>query len=104
MSSTKNDKDFTFRSNVAELMPNPNYLKGVRKERKLVRWAKDRGMIALRSAGSHSPIDVVIIDKYMNLIRLVQCKPHNYPRSYKKKLYEKYGYLTGKWDVEFIVD
>ena len=53
-------------------MPNYNYLKGVRKERKLVNDARAQGFLAFRSAGSHSPIDVVIIDPEHETIKLVQ--------------------------------
>ena len=42
---------------------NKNYLKGVRKERKIVNIARNEGKLAFRSAGSHSPIDVFILDK-----------------------------------------
>jgi len=55
-------------------MPNRNYQKGIRKERKLVNDARRRGLIAFRSAGSHSPIDLVIINPALRSVRLIQCK------------------------------
>ena len=45
-------------------MGNANYIKGANKERKFVNDARASGKIAFRSAGSHSPIDVCIIDAY----------------------------------------
>jgi Holliday junction resolvase len=56
-------------------MPNKNYIKGVRKERECVNQARRQGKLAFRSAGSHSPIDVVVIDKKQKLIEFIQCKP-----------------------------
>lgn len=53
---------------------NAAYEKGVRFERKLVNEARQQGHIAFRSAGSHSPIDVCIVDKQHKIIYLIQCK------------------------------
>ena len=55
-------------------MVNKNYQKGVRYERALVNKAKAEGKIAFRSAGSHSPIDVVVIDTKKKVIQFHQCK------------------------------
>jgi Holliday junction resolvase len=77
------------------------YKYGVDYERKLVKKAKERGLIAFRSAGSHSPIDVVIIDQANMKVWLLQCK---YGRSYteadKKKELDKLLYLNGFYKVE----
>ena len=60
-------------------MPNKNYLKGRRKEWKTCKELKEDGfIIAQRSAGSHSPIDVFAINKEKKLIKFIQCKPDNY--------------------------
>jgi len=85
-------------------MPNYNYLKGVRKERKLVNDARAQGFLAFRSAGSHSPIDVVIIDPEHETIKLVQCKPDDMPEQEKYKLKCKYADLTGLFVVHFEVE
>lgn len=50
------------------------YSKGYRKERKIVLYEKSLGRLAFRSAGSHSPIDVVSIDTGIKVIRLIQSK------------------------------
>jgi Holliday junction resolvase len=83
-------------------MPNKNYLKGVRKERKIVNQARDEGLIAFRSAGSHSPIDVVIINKVTKTIRFIQCKPETMTRFMKMKL-EKELNMYGTYEVFFEV-
>ena len=57
-------------------MPNKNYLRGVRYERKLVNQARSEGHIASRSAGSHSPIDVWVYEPKNRVIRMIQCKTH----------------------------
>ena len=72
-------------------MPNKSYIKGVRFERKIVNDAKRYGLIAFRSAGSHSPIDVITIDKDNKEIVLFQCKAKSY---LSKKEIEKYHALN----------
>lgn len=52
---------------------NRNYQKGVRLEREIVESYRSAGGTALRSAGSHSPIDVVGISKD-SVVDFVQCK------------------------------
>ena len=48
-------------------MPNPNKIKGVRKERKIVHRLRDEGWdIAQRSADSRSPIDIFAINNCLN--------------------------------------
>ena len=56
-------------------MPNPNYIKGRKKEYRVMNDERKLGNIVLRSAGSHSPIDVVSIDVVAREIKLIQCKP-----------------------------
>jgi hypothetical protein len=84
-------------------MPNKNYIKGRRKEYRIMNEAKKRGMIAFRSAGSHSPIDVVCIDTLNKRIKLVQCKPDS--MSEKKRTLIELGNcnLNGIFQVEFFV-
>lgn len=84
-------------------MPNYKYNKGVRKERKIVNAAKEKGLVAFRSAGSHSPIDVVIIDVHRRRIRLVQSKSDNLPESGKTLLEKKWKHLNGVYVVDFRV-
>ena len=74
-------------------MPNKFYLKGIRKERKIVNQARKEGKISFRSAGSHSPIDVAIIDIQSRKIRFIQCKPDNISDNQRKKLLDEFKYL-----------
>ena len=84
-------------------MPNKHYRKGADKERRLVRKAIKAGKYALRSAGSHTPIDVVIIDPKERTIRLIQSKYETFPESQRLKLLEEHGHLDGTYTVTFEV-
>ena len=60
-------------------MSNKNYIKGVKLEREVVNIFKDKGWIAMRTAGSHSPFDVILIKesfkhKKICFVAFVQCK------------------------------
>jgi Holliday junction resolvase len=55
-------------------MPNPNYVKGRRKEYQIVNRHKALGHIAFRSAGSHSIVDVTAIDTKNRIIHFIQSK------------------------------
>lgn len=84
---------------------NKQYQKGRRKEYKIVNEAKERGCIAFRSAGSHSPIDVVIIDNPAHRITLIQSKAGlSFKPWARKRLMEENLYLNGVYEVEFIID
>lgn len=79
------------------------YNKGRKKEYKIVHQEKNKGCIAFRSAGSHSPIDVVSIDIKSRVIRLIQCKSDKMPESQKEGLKEKYKSLNNKFICIFEV-
>ena len=85
-------------------MPHANYVKGRRKEYKVVNEAKEKGYIALRSAGSHSPIDVVIVSQIEGRVWLVQCKPESMPESAKRRLEEQWKGLTNYWEAHEVVN
>lgn len=60
-------------------MEKVSYRKGVRLEREVISIFKAAGWGALRSAGSHSPYDVVLIkytekNKKIVFVAFVQCK------------------------------
>lgn len=76
------------------------YRKGADKERKIVKTAKDLGLIAFRSAGSKSIIDCCIIDFKARTIDLIQAKAPLSP-NLKKKLEKENNYLSGVYDVRF---
>ena len=54
-------------------MPNRNYERGVRWERKLKKQLEAKGCTVLRTAGSHGFADLVSIDPYGN-VNFIQCK------------------------------
>jgi len=82
-------------------MPNKNYEKGRRKEYKVCEKLKQEGCeIAQRTAGSHSPFDVIGIDLNDKVIKLIQAKPDNYK---SEEIEEKWKNLNGGFKVEFEV-
>jgi len=86
-------------------MPNANYIKGRRKEYKIVKQHKDTGYtIAQRTAGSHSPFDVIAIDIENRVIKLIQAKPNNYTEKQTKDILEENKELNGPYKVYFVVE
>ena len=60
-------------------MVNKNYLRGVRLEREVQKIFRDAGYTAIRTAGSHSPWDVILVKEGKELkkicfVAFVQCK------------------------------
>ena len=85
-------------------MPNKNYQKGIRKEYKIIHTLERVGFdIVQRTAGSHSPIDVIAIDKKNKIIRFIQSKPDSMPESQKNKLLAEQTDLNGTFTVVFEV-
>jgi len=83
-------------------MPNRNYINGRNKEYKVCKQLKENGFdIAQRSAGSHSPIDIFAINRITRVIKFIQCKPDNFPKSAANKILSDLGYLKDMWRVEF---
>jgi Holliday junction resolvase len=84
-------------------MPNKNYIKGRRKEYKVMHEEKAKGCIAFRTAGSHSPIDVVSINPDKRTITLIQCKPDTWTEKQILFLLQTNELLNGRYDARFIV-
>ena len=84
-------------------MPNKNYIKGRRKEYSIVNLEKIKGHLAFRSAGSHSPIDVVSIDLKNKKIKLIQSKPDSMNSHQQQKLRDANRALNGVFSVVFSV-
>ena len=84
-------------------MPSKIYTKGRKKEYKIVHRERDKGCIAFRSAGSHSPIDVVSIDAINKKIRFIQSKSDFMNENKKQKIREKNKELNGLFEVSFSV-
>jgi Holliday junction resolvase len=80
------------------------YEKGRRKEYKIVNLFKSWGYnVAQRTAGSHSPFDVIAINSKEKVIKLVQCKPDTMPMSKIRKILKENENLEGDFKVEFEV-
>ncbi len=76
------------------------YKKGRAKEQKIVKEARDKGLIAFRSAGSKSPIDCVTVDHELRIIELIQSK-NPMPSWLKRKLQKEWKHLDGMYAVVF---
>lgn len=75
---------------------NKNYIKGRAKEYRLMKKLKDEGYeIVARTAGSHSPIDIIGIKKIYDCVKVkfIQSKPKGYK---KEKLMEELDWLNCK--------
>ena len=85
-------------------MSNKNYIKGRNKEYKIVKELRELGFdIVQRTAGSHSPIDVIAINKLTKVIRFVQAKPDSLSQNKKNEIESALYWLNNMFRVEFIV-
>jgi Holliday junction resolvase len=85
-------------------MPNKNYIKGRRYEYKTMEFLRSIGCdIVLRSAGSHSPIDVIGIDSDKRHIFFIQCKPKSMSENKKKSISMPLEWLNGQFSASFEV-
>lgn len=85
-------------------MVNKHYVKGRRKEYKIVNELKAEGYeIVQRSAGSHSPVDIFAIHKELKIMKFIQAKPNDYKDSQVKKLLKENDWLNGTFKCEFLV-
>jgi len=85
-------------------MPSKQYKKGRRKEYKIRDKFKSFCEIAQRTAGSHSPVDVIAISRELKTIYLVQSKPDDFPGSKEKKIMDEWGWLNDEFMVKFYVE
>lgn len=80
------------------------YAKGRRKEYKIIHELKDKGFdIVQRTAGSHSPIDILAINKTKQEIWLIQSKPEDYSEIQINKIKKELDFLNRLWLVKFFV-
>ena len=84
-------------------MPNKNYIKGRRKEYYIKDKFQMLGYLCFRSAGSHSPVDVVAIHRTKKKILLIQAKPKSMSKGARLRLEEHEKELNGEFEVEFVV-
>ena len=81
-----------------------NYKRGRRKEYKIVKRYKDFGCLAFRSAGSRSPVDVVVVNSREKEILLIQSKPESMSENKKEELRNSLKFLDGTYKVYSIVE
>ena len=85
-------------------MPNSNYIKGRKKEYKIRNEYISLGYdIVQRTAGSHSPIDVIAIDKHNKTIKFIQAKPNSWNDKKIKELEQEHKELNGLFMCSFVV-
>ena len=85
-------------------MPNYNYIKGRNKEYAIIKKLRNKGFdIVVRTAGSHSPIDVFAIDSLKKYILFVQSKPKDISQSALERILNQNKELTGMFVCKFIV-
>lgn len=82
---------------------NKNYQKGIRLERNIVNLARSKNMIALRSAGSHSPVDCVIIDQKRKIMYIIQAKAKKDAQQALKRKLEPFFNLTDEYLCKFML-
>ena len=75
-------------------MPNKRYVNGRRKEYKTINELRDQGFIAFRTAGSHSPFDVIGVNEETLEIVFIQCKPSKMSEKGKQRLLDEHKALN----------
>ena len=81
-----------------------NYRNGAARERRFVNNLKKDGFdIVFRSAGSHSPVDVVAIHQESKMIYFIQCKPQTLSKNAQKALQSHYEWLNRDYACHFKV-
>jgi hypothetical protein len=82
---------------------NKNYQKGARLERRIVNTARSLGLMAFRSAGSHSKIDVCIIDTRHKKVRFIQSKAKKLTVGALNREFEGFKTIDDEYFVRFQV-
>ncbi|KKM26101.1 hypothetical protein LCGC14_1588170 [marine sediment metagenome] len=86
-------------------MPNQRYNKGREKEYNICRRLKKDGFaVAQRTAGSHSPFDVIAINKETKTILLIQSKVSKTPKWNELAINRDWGWLNDEFRVEFRIE
>jgi hypothetical protein len=79
------------------------YKRGRDKEYRIIKNLKRSNDwdIIQRTAGSHSPIDIIAISKLTRVIKFIQSKPESMPETEKNKIRSDLDYLNGGFRAEF---
>ena len=78
-----------------------NYQRGANKERRIVNFWRAKKCVALRSAGSHSIIDVVVISPHERVVRLIQSKLGKLSNKERERIKIEGEKLNGEYEVKF---
>jgi len=79
-----------------------NYEKGKRFENQIVRFARNKGLLALRSSRSQSPIDIVIFNLKRKKGLMIQAKKLKFVRHKpSNEVIEKFKALSGHYHIIF---
>lgn len=70
-----------------------NYHRGAEREHYIKKKLEKQGYFVIRSAGSHSPVDLVAIKK--GEVRLIQSRKRKYLRPFERKRIEEVEKVTG---------
>lgn len=79
-----------------------NYEKGSNRERYIKKKLEKAGYLVVRSAGSHSPIDLIAIDREGSLLFL-QVKPKKFSNNKAIQLEQEYSWLDRLFKGKFRV-
>jgi len=85
-------------------MSNKHYVKGRKKEYKLMKQYRALGYVVLRTAGSHGFADIIVIDKSTKEIYFIQVKPDNISDTQEIKLRLENSWLNGLYKVIYRVE
>jgi hypothetical protein len=80
-------------------MPNRNYRKGRAYEYEIKKRYEKLGYTVFRTAGSHSPADLIAVKNIMSRLEvlLIQCKTTKKSIDYRPRPFEREGRIFNKW-------
>lgn len=83
-------------------MAKTNYERGRNKEYRIVKALKKKGWtICVRSAGSHSIVDIWALDPITKTIKLIQSKLGGVSKPERERIMKEGNLLNGLYSVEF---
>ena len=85
-------------------MVNRNYNKGRKFEYQVAKEYRAMGYISFRTAGSHSPVDVIAIHPKKKKMFLVQCKHGKIYKPEIARILADTKQLNGTFEVDFILE
>lgn len=85
-------------------MPNKNYISGRNFEYRVKKYLESKDYFVLRSAGSHSMVDLLAIHRVFGWVLFIQCKhgKSNMDKKSKQRLYNISKYIDGDRGVGII--